>query len=208
MPASDLVPASERDLYWEWVRAEIDVPEGSPRQSDRQRHGLPPRVVALLERGDRTALDEPDWDKIRRAFRTLRGRYLDPLLDSGTRWYYGRLSVAEFAEVSIPNLTISFVPLAPSRRFEQFVRALDAGGKTPKDTFYKVYRHMRPIFDPGRVRGCPVLIAERVEGPYVLAEGATRSCILVSRRHHGEAVPRSFPVLVGVTSRAREWTWW
>lgn len=203
----DLAEASEQDLYWEWVRAEVDIPPGSPRYPDRRGHGLDARRLSLLAQGDRGALRPDDWAELRAAFRALRGDFLDPLPESSTRWSYGNLPVAELGSVKIPNLTISFVPIAPSRRLDEFVAALDAGKETPNLPNHLVYRFMRSVFDPQRARGCPILIAEQPEGPYVLAEGLTRACILVSRYTRGEPTPPSIRVLLGVSSRAREWRW-
>lgn len=204
---SNLAKASERDVYWEWVRAEVDVPPGSPRSRDRRGHGLDARQLSLLAGGEKGALRPADWEALEAAFRRLRGNFLDPLLGSGTRWSYGELPVAELVAVKIPNLTISFVPLAPSRRLDEFVAALDGGKETPDLSNHLIYRFLRPVFDPRRARGCPVLIAERTEGALVLAEGLTRVCVLVSRHTLGEPTPRSIRVLLGVSPRAREWPW-
>lgn len=207
MPISNFVSATERDLYWEWVRAEVDVPVGSPRHPDRLGHGLDERCLSLLAHDEREKLTEEDWASVRAAYLRLRGDYLDPLLGSGTHWFYGDLPVAELREVRIPNLTISFVPLAPSRRLEEFVAALDSGKETPNLPNQLIYRQMRTIFDAGRARGCPVLIAERREGLYVLAEGLTRTCVLLSRAMKGEPGPTAVRVLLGVSRRARDWPW-
>lgn len=207
MPLSNLTEASERDLYWEWVRAEVDVPVGSPRYTDRLGHGLDERRLSLLAQEAREKLTEGDWDALRVAYRRLRGDYLDPLFGSDTRWFYGDLPVAELPEVRIPNLTISFVPVAPSRRLAEFVAALDSGKETPQLPNHLIYRHMRPIFDSARARGCPILIAEHREGPYVLAEGLTRTCVVLSRAMHGEPTPATLRVLLGVSPRAHDWPW-
>ncbi len=208
MPLRNLTPASERDLYWEWVRAEVDPPPGSPRTADRKGHGLTVRRLRSLATGDRAGLDEADWEALRSAFDALRGEYLDPLRGPGTRWYYGDLGLAELGSVRIPNLTISLVPLAPSRRLEEFVRSLDEGRETPGLNNHLVYRFLRRRFDPARVRGSLVVIAERTEGPYVLAEGLTRACVLLSRRSAGGVVPLSLRVLLGVSKDAPRWAWW
>jgi hypothetical protein len=194
-------------LYWEWVRAEVDIPAGSPRYSDRLGHGLDGRRLALLADDQHDKLSEQDWEAVRAAFRRLRGDFLDPLFASGTQWFYGELLVAELREVRIPNLTISFLPIAPSRRLDEFVTALDSGKETPKLPNHLIYRYMRPMFDPSRARGCPVLIAEHRGGPYVLAEGLTRTCVLLSRAMHGEPAPSSIRVLLGVSGRAGDWPW-
>ena len=208
MPVRNLTPATERDLYWEWVRAEVDPPPGSPRSADRQAHGLSGRRLTLLATGDPTALGTDDREALRSAFRALRGEYLDPLLGSAVRWYYGDLDLTELGSVRIPNLTVSLVPLAPSRRLEEFVRSLDDGRETPKLPNHLVYRFLRTRFEFARVRGSPVLIAERRDGPYVLAEGLTRACVLQSRWAAGEDGPPSWRVLLGVSRAARRWAWW
>ncbi len=208
LPATRVVPASERDLYWEWLRAEIDVPAGSPRHADRLEHGLDERQQSILAHGERGALDPSDWEALGLAYRRLRKDYLDPLLDSGTGWWYAELPVAELGEVRIPKLTISLVPLAPSRRLEELVAALDAGRETPGLPNHLVYRFLRSVYDPTRVRGRPILIAERKDGPYVPAEGLTRASVLVSRLAHGEPTPPSVRVLLGISPRASDWRWW
>lgn len=207
LPISNLVDASERDLYWEWVRAEVDIPAASPRYADRLGHGLDERRILLLAQDEREKFEEEDWQALQVAYRRLREDYLGPLLDSGTHWFHGDLTIAELREVRIPNLTISFLPLAPSRRLAEFVTALDSGKETPNLPNHLIYRHMRPIFDSARARGCPILIAEHREGPYVLAEGLTRTCVVLSRAMHGESAPSTLRVLLGVSSRAREWPW-
>lgn len=207
MPISNLVNASERDLYWEWVRAEVDIPPGSPRYADRLGHGLDERQLSLLAEDRRGGFTDEDWEALRISFRRLREDYLDPLLGSGTQWFYGDLPANELAQVRIPNLTISFVPIAPSRSLEEFVDALDSGKETPALPNHLIYRFMRPIFDPLRVRGSPILISERREGPYVIAEGLTRACVLLSRAKKGESTPPTVHVLLGVSHRARDWPW-
>ena len=116
--------------------------------------------------------------------------------------------MAELGAVKIPNRTISLVPFAPSRRLDKLVGALDAGKETPNLNNHLIYRFMRPRFDPARARGCPVLIAERSEGPYVLAEGMARMCALLSRRMADEPTSESIPVLRGVSSAASRGQWW
>ncbi len=205
---SDPVPATERDLYWEWVRAEVDVPANGTRSARLARHGLDARMLSILKEGDQGALLAPDWDALQAAFRRLRADYLDPLLDGTTAWRYGEFPLADLAGVRIPNLTISLLPLAPSRRLGEYAAALDAGRETPGLPNLSVYREMRGGFEPSRSRGCPVLISERVEGPYVVAEGLTRATVLVSWQREGRVVPPSLRVLVGTSARAREWKWW
>lgn len=204
----DLTPATENDLIWEWVRAEVDIPDGDPRVHRRQQHGLDSRLLDVLAAGRKESLAEGDWGRLRDAYLRLRGSYLGPLLGPGTRWAYGEIPVPDLREIRLPNLTISFVPLAPTRRLEEFVRALDQGKETPGDQFSSVYRRRRPTFDLVRARGRPVLIAERDSGPYVLAEGLTRVSVLVSRRAHGESVPDTLPVMLGTSPQARLWPWW
>ncbi len=204
----DLTPATELDLYWEWMRAEVHQQPGNPRAAYRvAQAGLEARLLDRLARDDRQGLSADDWAGLRRAFHGIRGDYIDALLGPRTRWSYGRISVADLGSIRIINATISFVPLAPSRRIGEFVAALDAGRRTPNLDFLEVYRSMRRVFDPSKARGCPVLIAERKEGPYVLAEGLTRACVLISRLGHGEDVPASVKVLLGVSPQARAWPW-
>jgi hypothetical protein len=209
MAVRNLTSSSERDLLWEWMRAEIDHHPGNPRADYRTgQAALEAHLHDRLARNDREGLSDEDWTRLRQALHGIRGDYIAPFLTARTTWSYGDFAIADLGSVRLINATISFLPLAPSRRIDDFVASLDEGNATPNDDFSDVYHSMRIVFDSKRARGCPVLIAQRPEGPYVLAEGLTRACVLVSRWRSGEATPPSIRVLLGVSLDAPRWRWW
>jgi hypothetical protein len=141
------------------------------------------------------------------AARKMRGGYLGPILSLQPDWYVGVLEVSELAQVRLIRLA-AFSAIAPNRLLDQFVAALDAGRDTPNDGFSAKYRLLRPIFDPSRMRGLPILVAETEEGPYTEVEGLTRMSCLLSKRTKGESVPDSIMAVLGVSPRMREWNFY
>jgi len=141
------------------------------------------------------------------AARKMRGGYLGPILALEPDWYVGLLDTSELPRVRLIRLA-AFSAIAPSRLLDQFVAALDLGRDTPDDGFGAKYRLLRPIFDPSRMRGLPILVAEIEEGPYTEVEGLTRMSCLLSKKTKGEAVPDSISAILGVSSRIREWNFY
>jgi hypothetical protein len=58
------------------------------------------------------------------------------------------------------------------------------------------------------MRGLPILVAEKEEGPYTEVEGLTRMSCLLSKMNKGEAVPDSISAILGVSPRIREWNFY
>jgi hypothetical protein len=141
------------------------------------------------------------------AARKMRGGYLDPILALEPDWYTGVLEVSELPRVRLIRLG-AFLGIAPNRRLDQFVAALDAGGDTSDDGFGEKYRLLRPNFDPARMRGLPILVAEREEGPYTEVEGLTRMSCPLSKMTRREAVPDSVSAILGVSPRICEWNFY
>jgi hypothetical protein len=148
-----------------------------------------------------------DRAAVENAARKMRGGYLGPILALEPDWYVGLLDVSELARVRLIRLA-AFSAIAPSRLLDQFVAALDAGRDTPGDRFGAKYRLLRPNFDPSRMRGLPILVAEMEEGPYTEVEGLTRMSCLLSRRTNGEVTPDSISAILGVSPRIRQWSFY
>jgi hypothetical protein len=153
-----------------------------------------------------------EWSPVDRAAvedaaRKMRGGYLGPIMALEPDWYVGLLEVSELPKVRLIRLA-AFSAIAPNRLLDQFVAALDAGRDTPDDGFGAKYRLLRPSFDPSRMRGLPILVAEVEEGPYTEVEGLTRMSCLLSKKTNGEAVPDSISAILGVSARIREWNFY
>ncbi|MGA3022584.1 MAG: hypothetical protein ABSE66_07275 [Thermoplasmata archaeon] len=138
------------------------------------------------------------------AVRRYRGPILEQILSLKPAWYEAAITPEE-----LPSLCpISFRPfdvLDPDRRLGTLVAAMDAGQETPGDGFSAGYRALRSVFDLRKVRGKPSVFATGRFGPFVVFEGLTRLAVLASRSAHGEPVPETISLYLGVSSRASEW---
>jgi hypothetical protein len=157
------------------------------------------RALALLPLTD---WNESDKANARKAARQVRGGPLQPILDASAVLALCRFRVADLSEVRLMTLD-QFSRFAPTGLLHDFVANLDAGMEMVGDGFAEAYRAVRPTFDATKIRGRPILISERIEGPFVEAEGLTRMCCLLSKREAGEEVPESVEVFVGVVNDLR-----
>lgn len=136
--------------------------------------------------------------------KAVRPGYVGPLLATKPAWFETILPVARLAQIRVIRMG-AFLAISPDRSLHGFVRGLDQGKDTPGDGFAAGYRALRPNFDPGRMRGWPVVVGATREGPFTEAEGLTRMCCLLSRHLKGEPVPATFDLVVGVSPRIVEW---
>jgi hypothetical protein len=191
---------SVRDLFWNFARAEFEIPESGPRHTQ-------PRISSELRervlRDEGTALSDADWEELRAAVLSTRADILEALLDERLKWYRAELPASEWPTVRVMDLQI-FTRIAPSRHLLELATALDAGA-VPSVWSPSNYPRLRAAFDRSRMHGDPVLVAQRRAGPYTLIEGTTRMCVLVSRHVDGEVEPRSIPVVLGVGPHVDRW---
>jgi hypothetical protein len=148
---------------------------------------------------------QSDRDQAIAAIKQLRGPILDPLLVLSPEWHEAQLATDEVAEL----MMIRFEPfraLSPDYRVGGLVSAMDSGRDTPGDGFSAGYRAMRDRFNPDQMRGRPCLAAKSKDGPYVILEGLTRLCCLLSRIKEGIVTPSPIHVYVGVTSELDRWS--
>lgn len=147
---------------------------------------------------------ERDRDQGRTAALRLRGGVLYPLSIRGIERSLGKVRVHELSSVRLMAIP-QFLSFAPTRRLDEFVKRLDAGVDLTGDDFAQSYRRTRGAFVPDLMRGHPILVAERVEGPYVEAEGLTRMSCLLSKYLAGEAVPEAIETYLGVGPAVASW---
>ena len=198
----DSSPASERDVYWQWARAESESTWYGPSYLA----SLSTRLLARLDSNDREGLVDEDWNDIERAVLAVRVGYLTGLIELGVKWYSGKLAVSDLQNVRLIRHD-PFLQVAPSRLLSEFVARLEMGNDPPDSDFGPHYREMRSRFDPNRMRGFPILVSEAKAGPYLEVEGLTRMAVLLSRLSRGERVPPRIGVMVGVCPRLPEWQW-
>lgn len=130
--------------------------------------------------------------------------YADVVADRPQEWFSAATPVGELGEVRVIDHR-PFVDIARSRRLADFVEALDEGADTQGDDFGEKYHKLRPVFDPAKMRGRPILVAQTDKGPFVEAEGLGRISCLYSMLRKCESVPSSLAVLVGLGPRIEEW---
>jgi hypothetical protein len=191
---------SMRDLFWNFARAEFEIPESGIRHTQPE---ISPALRARVLRNERASLSDAEWEELRRAVRSTRADPVQSLLDLGPKWFLGDLPANAWATVRVMNLTI-FTRMAPSRRLADLATALDAGA-VPSVWTPSNYSRLRSTFDLSRMHGDPILVARRRAGPYILVEGTTRMCVLLSKTRDGEISVPSVPVVLGVSPRLDRW---
>ena len=192
-----------RDVYWNFARAEFEVPAGGPR------HTAPPISAELrrrVERGDRDRLSPRDWRELRGAVLSVRGTIVRPLLARVKKWYLAEPSPDDLRELRVMNLHI-FTSIVPSRSLVDFAASLDRG-VFPRIWDPRFYRELRARFDPGKMHGAPIVVAARETGPFTLIEGVTRMSVLTSRLRLGETVGESLSVVLGLGPAVAGWEWY
>jgi hypothetical protein len=191
---------STRDLFWNFARAEFEVP------AHGLRHTQPVFSQALRDRvlqDERATFSDEDWDALGKAVLSVRSDIVQPLLDSGAAWFLGELPSKEWANLRVMNLRM-FANIAPSRRLIDLTAALDRGA-VPLGWKPSNYPQLRSTFDLPFMHGTPIVVAPESTGPYTLVEGVTRMCVLLSKNNLGEIDVPSIPMLLGVNPRWAEW---
>jgi hypothetical protein len=190
----------ERGVWCQFAAAEAD----SGRYGDLFERVLGRDQAIRLRTSPIGSWTDTDCAAARRGVTAIRGDYLRPIFDAKPDWSIGWLPVEQLARVQVIRLT-PFLAIAPERDLYTFVRALDEGRDTPGDGFGAGYRKVRPNFDPGRMRGCPILVGRNDGGPYTEVEGLTRMSCILSRHLAGEPRPAEVEVVLGVSPRINEW---
>jgi hypothetical protein len=114
---------SVRDLFWNFARAEFEIPASGVRHTQPK---IAPGLRARVARGQRAGLSEQDWEELRSAVLSTRSDLLQALVELGPAWYVGELPASEWPRVRVMDLHI-FTRIAPSRRLGELAAALDAG---------------------------------------------------------------------------------
>jgi len=197
----DPVPCGETDFLWNFAYSERD---SESRHGDAWRALLGPRLCQQLDRGARSVLGSRDWESIRRVLLQVRGAYIGALVELHPVWHLARVETSTLGDLRLIAHE-PFHAVAPTLRLDAFVRALDSGADTPGDRFARLYRTLRPKFEPGRSRGRPMIVGTSLRGPFMEIDGLTRLSILWSSIAQGEPVPRQIDVLVGTSRRLQEW---
>lgn len=196
----NLQRALERDLVWQWARAE----SGSARFG-KFYLGLDFELLEHLKGDEPGLLNYHQWRALENVVFGSRSPLLSGLKRLGTDWYLGSLTVRELHDLKIMNWP-DFVALAPSRKLTELAKALDAGAVPKNDmTFSQAYHAVRKAFSREKIRGFPVLVSEIQQGPYTIVEGYTRLAVLASLFPSQGEHQFELNVIVGVCPKLREW---
>lgn len=191
---------SVRDLLWNFARAEFEISDLGVRHTQPE---MDPDLKDRLLRDERDTFTPEDWEALLQALLTTRADTIQPLLDLDLEWFRGELPANAWPNLRVLNLRI-FAPLAPTRLLPEFVAALDAGA-TWEGVDPSWYPHLRAAFDPSKMHGVPMVVAESVSGPYTLFEGTTRMCVIYSRQQRGELAVPCVPMVLGVSEQISRW---
>jgi hypothetical protein len=195
-------PGTDRDLFWNFARAEFEIPTGGPRHTQPN---LSARLRERILRGERELLTERDWGRLQHEVLSTRGTIVRPVLARAREWFFADATPADLAKVRVMNLRI-FISIAPSRRLADLAEALDRGA-FPEVWDPRFYRDLRARFSLAKMRGSPILVGERPSGPFTLIEGTTRLCVLASLQRHEGLAFDSVPVVLGLGAGFGDWEW-
>jgi hypothetical protein len=192
--------ASERDLFWNFARAEFEVPSHGVRHLQPQIAGA---LKARILRDERATFSDEDWAALRTAVLSTRSDLLQPLVDLGLNWYEGELPPSRLRELRVMNLRI-FLALAPRRSLDDFVDALEAGA-VPGGWDPAYYPRLRSTFDRRLMHGDPIVVSQHPSGPYTLIEGTTRMCVLRGMQRLGQLPSLPIRMVLGMGPQLRQW---
>lgn len=193
--------ASDRDLAWEWGRAETD----SLRFSDDLRAMMTKQIRGNLDANRRDSMSESEWRRLSDAIVRFRSPLLDGLNELGVTWLRATLMLGELCDLRLMSLP-KFQAVSPTLLLSEFTTNLERGVMVPGDPgFMAGYRALRDGFDFTSLRGSPVLVCEARSGPYTILEGYTRLSALCTRHSQRTPVPTAVEVLLGVCERLSEW---
>lgn len=192
---------SEDRVIWIFVRSELD----SSRWNARLLPNLSRALISKVQSDDYASVTASERSELRHALIAHRGRFVESLLQSATKWKSVILDSTILPELRVISEK-DFVKRAPSRLLEEFAAAADARVSTIAD-FDIPYSRIRASFDPQRSRGVPILVAIDAKGPYTIAEGLTRLTCLVSLKREGLIRNDSTKAVLGVNPAFATWNW-
>ena len=194
----DIRDGSEQDLVWNWARAEIE----SERHS--RHYNLPPRLLQFLQNDQRPDLTQEDWKVLADAVFSVRGPLLKGLRRLSTGWSTGVLNYEELLDLKIMGWS-GFVSWAPSGSFEEFVRAVNRGQPPVTKEWLSHYLKLRGSFDETKIKGCPILVSKKKDGPYTIVEGYGRLSVLTSHYLEGKLPAGEINIVLGICERLEDW---
>lgn len=104
------MPATERDLAWEWARAEFN----SARFGALYTPHVTPSMMGALMSGDRSRLTDWEWSLLEQLVSGVRRPLLAGLPRLGATWYTGHIATGDLADLRL--VWPPFRALSPSAR--------------------------------------------------------------------------------------------
>ncbi len=158
--------------------------------------GWPAETQRKLHAGEQDALSEDEWRMLEAAIVLTRQPLLVGLLWLQPQWYQGEVPVEMLADMRIINFS-PFVQKAPSRKLSDLAEARPGGATDAKSEF-----------SLDKMVGLPIAVGLSLDGPFCLVEGYTRCCTILRDYKGGTFSHRQVPLIVGVSERIVEWSWW
>jgi len=148
----------------------------------------------------RVQLDQNDRQALVNGILKRRGHFVASFLTPGTRWFVGTCSSDSIGSIGLCKWFQGRHQLAGGR-VEHFLSlgALADGDPNLKTT---------TPYDPALLFGRPILVSERLEGPWCLVEGTHRLVEEYRIAKNGGFGGPAREVILGVCPSAASWIWW
>ena len=193
----DLELTTESAMLRSWASAELSHPERWKGLTSL----VHPTPLRRFQRGE--LLHEYDLQALEAAIRMFRAPLLRSLLPIAREWYTCALPMRELENLKV---TVGFPPFAqaaPSGLFGELASVPTTERPIPADAISR----LRSGFDLTAMKGCPIVVAESTQGPYLLVEGYTRCCVALLKHREGEFDEGRMPLFLGIVSGLAEWEW-
>jgi hypothetical protein len=182
----------EETVLASWAEAELY----SPRYASMLEAYLGGQTIGRLRAGPSTGWAELDRNAAVAAIRCLRAPLIEPLRVGVSEW-----NEASVANADLPELRTTKIPgfrnRADDLRLTTLLDAVDTQRPSDTEGFTINFRDYLSKFEKEPIHGRPILVTEKLSGPYVIAEGTTRLVALLSFARSGRSFPAPIPVYVG-----------
>lgn len=132
------------------------------------------------------------------------GGFVDRIMETQVVWREATVDIADLPDLRANNIS-TYTDLSNDVRLGLVVAALESGKHTRDRDWESNYRTLLAEFDPSQSRGRPCLLAERESGPYVIFEGTTRLCVLLTLHRAKGIDPSPAPVYLGIKKAGTIW---
>lgn len=201
-------PCSTAEMLWEWALAEWDSSRVGRWYPDLPEARARLRSGAPYDHGD--LFDQ----RIASTVADVRAALLKEVLPARVSWRRAALPFDELGDLRILNER-EIRRLSPSPLLRDLAAALEADRAETRDVpLARAYRELDGSFDAALIRGAPILLAAREQGPFHIVEGHRRLASLHARHADGRLKRHEIPagdeiaVILGIWPGLKSWSWY